>query len=60
MEQNGKTGEPDYRSLFVIGMGSIGIANIFVMTSIPAFIGLIAMGMVFVAISLANRSKWKK
>jgi hypothetical protein len=46
--------EPDYRVFFILGITwlPLGIA-----TDNPAFLGL---GIVFMAIGLANRGRWKK
>jgi uncharacterized membrane protein YfcA len=63
--KEGKLAEPDYRAFFVMGivLVPVGIVFmfIFLLSDIPFAIGmpLLAMGLVYLAIGLANRDKWK-
>jgi len=63
--KEGTLAEPNYRAFFVMGIVFIpvGIAFmfIFLLSDIPFVIGmpLLAMGLVYLAIGLANRDKWK-
>ena len=52
---------PDYRTFFIIGVTwlPMGIA-LGIATDNPGFMGLGAMGLVFMVIGLANRDKWKE
>jgi uncharacterized membrane protein YfcA len=61
----GKLAEPDYRAFFVMGivLVPVGVVFMFVflLSDLPFVIGmpLLAMGLVYLAIGLANRDKWK-
>jgi len=55
----GENLEPDYHALFIMGicflpMGAIGIA-----TKNPGFFGISALGLIYLAIGLKNKDKWK-
>lgn len=56
--KEGRLAEPDYRAYFVMG---IVFMFVFLLSDIPFVIGmpLIAMGLVYLTIGLANRDKWK-
>ena len=60
-KKEGKMGEPNYKVFFIIGIAWIPIGSVFMIT-INLVIGIAFMGMgaSYMAISLANRDKWKK
>jgi uncharacterized membrane protein len=51
--------EPDYRAFFIMGICFLPMGIIFTTTISPAFISFLALGVIYMAISLANRDKWK-
>ena len=61
-----KTGETDYRAFFIMGLAFLptGLAMMIVyfMSELPFEIGLplLALGLAYLFIGLANRDKWKK
>ena len=54
-------GEPDYRAFFILGITffPVGISLAAALDN-PGFIGMSAMGFIFLVIALANRDKWQK
>ena len=53
--------EPDYRAFFIMGICFIPLGLIFTITvDNPGFIGITGFGLIYMAIGLANRDKWKK
>jgi hypothetical protein len=62
----GKTGETDYKAFFIMGMAFLptGVAMMlmYLLAEIPFEIGLplVALGLIYLVIGLANRDKWKK
>jgi hypothetical protein len=51
--------EIDYRAFFILGISFLPMGIIFTVTISPAFIGFIGMGVIYMAIGLANKDKWK-
>ena len=51
--------EPDYRAFFIMGICFLPMGIIFTSTISPAFISFLALGVIYIAIGLANRDKWK-
>jgi hypothetical protein len=51
--------KPIYEGLFAIGITFIG-AGAGLMTTNIAMSGLLVLGIIFMIISIANRSKWKR
>ena len=51
--------EPDYRVFFIMGICFLPMGIIFTTTLNPGFIGFIVLGIAYMAISLANKDKWK-
>ncbi|TFG29858.1 hypothetical protein EU528_09070 [Candidatus Thorarchaeota archaeon] len=60
MELDKKTREPKYQMFVIVGMCFIGAGSVFSTIGIIPFIGLVGMGLCFMAIGIANRSKWAK
>lgn len=64
--KEGKAEEPDYRAFFVMGItwfpAGVALMIVYFVSDIPFVIGmpLLAMGLIYLAIGLANREKWKK
>ena len=59
-QKEGITREVDYRAFFIMGISFLPMGIIFTATINPGFIGFIGMGIIYMAIGLANRDKWKK
>lgn len=58
MEHLEKTNELDYQGLFVVGICAIATGSVFATISILTFVGMIGLGLCFMAIALANKDKW--
>jgi len=57
-KKNGKKHEPDYYSMYILGITWTPLGIIFATTmNNPAFLGI---GIVFLIAGLANKDKWKK
>jgi LPXTG-motif cell wall-anchored protein len=62
----GKTGGTDYKAFFIMGIAFLptGVVMMFMyfLTETPFEIGLplVALGLIYILIGLANRDKWKK
>ena len=56
-----RTKEVDYRAFYIMGISflPLGIVLTFVVGN-PGFIGFMGLGIAYIAISLANKDKWKK
>ena len=52
--------ETDYPAFFIMGISFLPMGIIFSAAINPAFIGFVGMGIIYMAIGLANRDKWKK
>ncbi len=65
-KKEGKQEEPNYRVFFIVGMFMTPVGIIVITASFLAdisfFIGLpfFSIGVVYIAIGLGNRDKWKK
>ena len=65
-KKEGEFIEPNYRAFFVMGIAwvPVGIVSmiVFFALDMPFIIGmpLLAMGIIYLTIGLANRDKWKK
>jgi ABC-type spermidine/putrescine transport system permease subunit II len=63
--KEGRLAEPDYRAFFVMGIVLVPVGTVFMfillLSDIPFVVGmpLVAMGLVYLTIGLANRDKWK-
>ena len=54
-----KKREPNFRTLFVIGLGFIGAGtSLYVVGLIATGISILAVGIVFLIIGISNRKKW--
>lgn len=58
-KSEGNYREPDYRAFFIMGICFLPMGLIFTSTISPAFISFLAIGVIYMAIGLANRDKWK-
>jgi len=62
----GKTGETDYKAFFIMGLAFLPtgfvMMIVYVLAEIPFEIGLplVALGLIYLVIGLANRDKWRK
>ena len=52
--------ELDYRVFFIMGISFLPMGIIITVVVNPGFMGIAAMGLINMAIGLANRHKWKK
>ena len=59
-KSEGITKEPNYRAFFIAGICFLPAGVIFTAAISPGFIGITGMGLIYMAIGLANRNKWKK
>ena len=65
-KKSGKTGETDYKAFFILGIAFLptGVAMMlmYFLAETPFEIGLplVALGLIYLVIGLANRDKWKK
>jgi amino acid transporter len=52
--------EPDYRIFFILGISflAVGIVMMIVIKN-PGFIGITALGLIYMTIGLAHHDKWK-
>jgi len=61
-----KTGETDYRAFFIMGVAFLptgfAMMMVYFFAEIPFEIGLplVALGLIYLVIGLANRDKWRK
>ena len=51
--------KPDYRAFFVLGISLLPMGAVLTVAISPGFIGIAGLGAAYLAIGLANRSKWK-
>ena len=56
----GKSAEPNYQVFFFIGISFIGSGIALTAAISPGFIGIMALGVLYMIIGLANRDKWKQ
>ena len=60
-KKEGTYEEPDYRAFYVLGICFLPMGFILmVVVDNPGFVGISGLGAVYMAISLANRDKWKE
>jgi hypothetical protein len=60
-KKEGKLGEPNYQVFFILGMSWIPVGVVFMIAINPAIgTAFMAMGIVYMAIGLANKDKWEK
>jgi len=60
-KKEGKVGEPNYRIFFNVGMVWIPVGVVFMIAVNPAIgIAFMALGIMYLAIGLANKDKWEK
>jgi uncharacterized membrane protein len=57
-KKDGTYKEPDYRAFFIMGICFLPMGLIFTTVISPAFNGLLAIGIIYMLIGLANRDKW--
>ena len=60
-KKEGKLGEPNYQVFFNVGMIWIPVGVVFMIAVNPAIgIAFMALGIMYLAIGLANKDKWEK
>jgi hypothetical protein len=59
-KKEGKMGEPNYQAFFVLGISFLVLGIILASSISPGFYGFVGLGIVYMAIGLANRDKWIK
>lgn len=52
--------EPDYRALFIMGIVFLGAGSAMISTLGVGSLGMSALGLVYMALGIANRDKWKE
>ena len=52
--------ETDYKAFYVMGIAFLPMGIIFSAVVSPAFVSFIALGIIYMAIGLKNKDKWKK
>jgi hypothetical protein len=52
--------EPDYRAFFIMGICFLPLGIIFSVSVSFGFLGIAVLGLIYMAIGLANKDKWKK
>ena len=52
--------EPNYLAFFIMGISFLPVGIIFTAVISPGFIGFTGMGLIYMAIGLANKNIWKK
>lgn len=52
--------EPDYRTIFIMGIVFAGSGSAMISTLGVGSMGMFALGLIYMAIGLANRDKWKE
>lgn len=59
--RQGKTDDPDYRALFVLGICFLPMGLVLsITTENPGFYGIAAMGLVFLIVGIAHKDEWKE
>ena len=60
-KKEGKFKDPDYRAFFILGICFLPVGiPVAIAADNPGLLGLSAIGIVYIAIGLANRDKWKE
>ena len=59
-KKEGKIEEPNYQAFFTMGISFLAMGIVFSAAVGPAFLGFVGIGIIYMAIGLANRDKWKK
>jgi len=52
--------EVDYQSFFVMGISFVGLGLVFTATINPGFLGITALGVIYIILGWKNKDKWKK
>ena len=52
--------EIDYPSFFVMGISFVGLGIVFRATINPDFLGIAALGVIYMLLGWKNKDKWKK
>lgn len=52
--------EPDYRTLFILGIIFMGTGSAMISTLGTSSMGMFALGLIYMAVGIANKDKWKK
>ena len=58
-KKEGTYKDPDYRAFFVMGICFLPMGIIFTTSVNGGFMGITALGLIYMIIGLANRDKWK-
>ena len=59
-KKEGTYKEPDYRAFFVMGICFLPMGIIFTTAINIGFMGITVLGLIYMAIGLVNRDKWKR
>jgi len=52
--------EVDYQSFFIMGISFVGLGIVFTVTINPGFLGITALGVIYILLGWKNKDKWKK
>ena len=58
--KTGEVKEPNYQIFFAIGICFVGAGVTLTATINPGFIGITALGLIYMIIGLKNKDKWSK
>jgi uncharacterized membrane protein len=56
----GKSKETNYKGLFVMGISFIGMGTAMTATINEGFLGITALGIIYMLVGLKNKDKWTK
>ena len=56
----GEVMETNYQAFFTMGISFLGLGIVLTVVINPGFMGFTALGIIYMAIGLANRDKWTK
>jgi hypothetical protein len=59
-KNEGSPVEPNYRALFIIGISFLPLGSLGIILDNPGFMGMTALGVIYMSIGLAHRDKWEK
>jgi hypothetical protein len=59
-QKEGDYEEPNYQTFFILGICFLPMGLIFIILIGPGFIAFTGLGLFYLIIGLANKSKWKK
>jgi len=58
--KQGDMGEPNYQAFFTMGISFLALGIVLTAAVGPPFLSFLGLGIIYMAIGLGNRDKWKK